>query len=98
MIYIYNTYNIPMKTQVTLTIDKDIKDKFQKIAKRMWWNMSTIANMYFTQVVKTGKIDFSLWDSEPVEVGFIELDELPASVKKKYLASKKSDKKHRINI
>jgi antitoxin component of RelBE/YafQ-DinJ toxin-antitoxin module len=42
-----------MKTQVTLTIDKEIKDKFQEIAKKMGANMSTLANMYFTQVVNT---------------------------------------------
>jgi len=47
-----------MKTQVTLTIDADIKDQFKKIASDMWANMSTLVNMYFTQVVKTWKVEF----------------------------------------
>jgi len=47
-----------MKTQVTLTVDSDIKEEFKKIANNMWANMSTLVNMYFTQVVNTWKIDF----------------------------------------
>lgn len=64
-----------MKTQVTLTIDADVKEKFQKIAKKLGSNMSTIANMYFTQVVHTGRVEYSLND-EPVEIGYASLNDL----------------------
>ncbi len=61
IIYVYNIYLIIilyMKTQVTLTVDADVKNEFKKIASDMWANMSTLVNMYFTQVVKTGKVEF----------------------------------------
>ena len=47
-----------MKTQITLTVDSDVKDKFKEIAANVWANMSTLVNMYFTQVVNTWKIEF----------------------------------------
>gem|GEM_PF-5423915 len=42
-----------MKTQITLTIDSDIKNKLQKVAKNMGTNVSTLANMYFIKVINT---------------------------------------------
>ena len=47
-----------MKTQVTLTIDADIKKKFQAIAKEMGSNMSSLTNMYYAHVIETGHIDY----------------------------------------
>lgn len=60
-----------MKTQITLTIDSEIKDKLQKVAKSLWVNVSTLANMYFIKVVNTWEIEYyKSWDS----VEFWEVD------------------------
>jgi len=69
------------KTQVTLTIDEDIKKQFQALAKKLGSNMSTLTNMYYTQVVSTGKVEYET-DNEPVEIGFIWYDELSMDDKK----------------
>ncbi|MCD5374930.1 hypothetical protein LR010_00590 [Candidatus Gracilibacteria bacterium] len=69
------------KTQVTLTIDEDIKKQFQALAKKLGSNMSTLTNMYYTQVVSTGKVEYET-DNEPVEIGFIGYDELSMDDKK----------------
>ena len=63
------------KTQVTLTIDKETKEKFQKIAKKLGSNMSTLTNMYYNSVIQSGKVEFE-FENEPVEIGFIEYDDL----------------------
>lgn len=55
-----------MKTQVTLTIDADLKEKFQKIAKKLGSNMSALTNMYYAQVVQTGRVEYHL--DAPVEI------------------------------
>ena len=39
-----------MKTQITLTVDSDVKKKFQEIARQKWTNMSNLVNMYFVLV------------------------------------------------
>ncbi len=63
------------KTQVTLTIDKDTKERFQKIAKKLGSNMSTLTNMYYNSVIQSWKVEFQ-FDDEPVEIGFIEYNDL----------------------
>jgi len=67
-----------MKTQVTLTVDSDIKDEFKRLASKMGANMSTLVNMYFTQVVNTWKIDFIYQEKFPENKynNFIEINEL----------------------
>ncbi|MCH2188781.1 type II toxin-antitoxin system RelB/DinJ family antitoxin [Candidatus Gracilibacteria bacterium] len=86
-----------MKTQVTLTIDADVKDEFQKIAKKLGSNMSTIANMYFTQVVNTGRVEYSLND-EPVELVEVSYDSLSEENKKKVRDIDSRDISSFINI
>ena len=86
-----------MKTQVTLTIDADVKEKFQKIAKKLGSNMSTIANMYFTQVVHTGRVEYSLND-EPVEIGYASLNDLWLEWRKRFEEAWKKDISEFLNI
>lgn len=63
------------KVQVTLTIDEDVKKQFQALAKKLGSNMSTLTNMYYTQVVSTGKVEYET-DNEPVGIWYIWYDEL----------------------
>ncbi len=86
-----------MKTQVTLTIDSEIKTKFQKIAKKLWSNMSTIANMYFTQVVNTGKIEYHT-DTEDIEMWFIPYEKLSSEDKEAVDRIDRADPSSFINI
>lgn len=84
-----------MKTQITLTVDADVKKKFQEIAKRKWTNMSTLVNMYFVKVINTGEIDYYR-DDEPVEVWFIPYEELSDEDKNLLRESQLSHKRANI--
>jgi len=64
-----------MKTQITLTIDSDIKNKLQKVAKNMGTNVSTLANMYFIKVINTWKIEYYKSD-EGIEFWEVSTNEL----------------------
>lgn len=86
-----------MKTQVTLTIDSDVKEKFQALAKKMWSNMSTLANMYFTKVIHTWKLEY-FCDSQEVDLSFIPYEKLSIEDKASYDRIQKSDKNCFINI
>jgi antitoxin component of RelBE/YafQ-DinJ toxin-antitoxin module len=95
--YIIFIIHLIMKTQVTLTIDADIKEKLQKIAKQKWTNMSTLANMYFIKVVNTGEIDYYN-DNESVEMWEISIEELSEEDLKKIEDIDKRDISSFINI
>jgi antitoxin component of RelBE/YafQ-DinJ toxin-antitoxin module len=47
-----------MKTRMTITVDKDVKDKFQQIAKNLWSNTSTLTNMFFVSVINTWSVNY----------------------------------------
>lgn len=85
------------KTQVTLTIDKDTKEKFQHIAKKLGSNMSTLTNMYYNSVIQSWKVEFQ-FDDEPVEIGFIPWEEMKEDEKEAYERIQKADISTFINI
>lgn len=47
-----------MKTNVTLSVDQDIKLRMQHLAKHFGTNLSSIVNMYFAHVLHTWKLEF----------------------------------------
>ena len=88
-----------MKTQVTLTIDADIKKKFQAIAKEMGANMSSLTNMYYAHVVRTGSLDASQSNQDnDIELGFIPYEYLSSQDKVMYEKIHNTDKSNFINI
>jgi antitoxin component of RelBE/YafQ-DinJ toxin-antitoxin module len=49
-----------MKTNMTISVDGDLKQKVQLLAKKSGTNLSTLVNMYFAHVVNTGECHFVL--------------------------------------
>lgn len=47
-----------MKTKMTITIDSEVKNEIQKLAKRMWANVSVLTNMFFVSVINTGSVHY----------------------------------------
>lgn len=88
-----------MKTQVTLTIDADVKEKFQALAKKMGSNMSTLTNMYYTHVIQTGHVEYRNTENQmDVEMGFIPYEELSSEDKRMYKKIQKMQNHNFINI
>jgi antitoxin component of RelBE/YafQ-DinJ toxin-antitoxin module len=42
-----------MKTQFTITVNEDVKKKFQALTKKLGTNASTVINMYLVKVINT---------------------------------------------
>lgn len=49
-----------MKTNMTVSVDKNLKQKVQMLAKKSGTNVSTLVNMYFAHMVNTGQCHFVL--------------------------------------
>ncbi|USN56914.1 MAG: hypothetical protein H6766_00050 [Candidatus Peribacteria bacterium] len=45
---------------MTVSVDTDLKQKVQLLAKKSGTNLSTLVNMYFAHVVNTGQCSFVL--------------------------------------
>ncbi|MCH2188941.1 ribbon-helix-helix protein, CopG family [Candidatus Gracilibacteria bacterium] len=47
-----------MKSKMTITVDSNVKEEFQRLAKRMGSSTSTLINMYFISAINTGNVRY----------------------------------------
>lgn len=47
-----------MKTKMTITVDTEIKDQIQALAKRMGSNVSVLTNMFYISAINTWNIHY----------------------------------------
>ena len=47
-----------MKAKMTITIDVEVKKEIQKLAKRMWSNVSVLTNMFFVSAINTWNLHY----------------------------------------
>ena len=50
--------HIFMKSKMTITVDSNVKEEFQRLAKRMGSSTSTLINMYFISAINTGNVRY----------------------------------------
>lgn len=76
-----------MKTRMTITVDSDVKNHFQKIAKRMWSNVSTLTNMFFVSVINTWSVNY-----------YDKINDLWFNLYREFLISSDEDKKDDFSL
>ena len=65
-----------MKTQMTITMDSELKEQFKQFAKKAGTNVSNLISMMASNLVQTQKIEFDFSDNSLDKIRTEALDDL----------------------